>query len=76
MALSSSVRSIHWVAAVLSVLAGRDMRNLAMEQQRSERIGLRLYAMADDPICVFSNGSSSSFMLASSRMSVHSCRVS
>lgn len=28
---------------------------------RSERIGLRLYAIADEPICVDSNGSSTSY---------------
>jgi hypothetical protein len=29
-------------------------------QMRSDRIGLRLYAIADEPICVDSNGSSTS----------------
>ena len=37
---------------------------------RSERMGLRLYAIADEPICVLSNGSSTSLRFASRRRSV------
>ena len=37
---------------------------------RSQRIGLRLYGIALDPICLLSNGSSSSLRLLRSRMSV------
>ena len=36
---------------------------------RSERMGLRLYAMADEPICSDSNGSSISPKACSTRMS-------
>ena len=36
---------------------------------RSQRIGLRLYAIADEPICSFSNGSSISPTDCSTRMS-------
>jgi len=39
------------------------MRCRASEQMRSERIGFRLYAIAEDPICVDSNGSSTSCVL-------------
>ena len=41
-ALSSRVRSSHWVAAVWLAAAGRAMMNLASEQSRSARIGFRL----------------------------------
>ena len=37
---------------------------------RSLRIGLRLYAMAEEPICLDSNGSSTSFKCESRRMSL------
>ena len=37
---------------------------------RSERMGLRFQGMADDPICLLPNGSSSSRLFASSRRSV------
>lgn len=39
-------------------------------QTRSERMGLRLYAIADEPIWVDSKGSSTSLRFASSRRSV------
>jgi hypothetical protein len=42
-----------------------------MLHARSQRIGLRLYAMALLPTWPFSNGSSISFMFDSKRMSVH-----
>uniref|UniRef100_A0A6B0U4C1 Uncharacterized protein n=1 Tax=Ixodes ricinus TaxID=34613 RepID=A0A6B0U4C1_IXORI len=70
LALSSRVRSIHWVAWVARGSATRAMRWRAREQQRSERMGLRLYGMAEEPIWVRSKGSSTSFMWASSRKSV------
>ena len=37
---------------------------------RSQRMGLRLYGMAEEPIWFFSNGSSISLKLASRRRSV------
>ena len=37
---------------------------------RSQRMGLRLYGMAEEPIWFFSNGSSISLKLANRRMSV------
>jgi len=42
----------------------------ASDAMRSERIGLRLYAMADDPICSDSNGSSISPNACNMRMSL------
>ena len=64
MALSSRVRSIHWSLSVLAKLVGLAMSSRESEYMRSERMGLRLYAMAELPICSFSNGSSISFQLA------------
>ena len=49
------------------------MRWRASEQHLSERIGLRLYAMALEPIWSFSNGSSISLRDACRRMSVAIC---
>jgi hypothetical protein len=49
------------------------MRCLASEQHLSLRMGFLLYGMALEPICVDANGSSISFRLAKSRMSVHIC---
>ena len=60
MALSSSVRSSHWVAAVWLAAGRSAITNRASEHMRSARIGFRLYAIADEPICSASNGSSSS----------------
>ena len=37
---------------------------------RSQRMGLRLYGMADEPICLSSNGSSTCRSCCKSRMSV------
>ena len=64
LALSSSVRSIHCVACVWAALAGRFIANRARLQIRSARIGLRLYAIAEEPIWSFSNGSSISLRWA------------
>ena len=61
-ALSSSVRSNHCTLAVFKAFCCRVMRCRARLQIRSERMGLRLYAMAEDPICVDSNGSSTSWL--------------
>ena len=46
------------------------MRCRASEHTRSDRIGLRLYAIAEDPIWVDSNGSSTSYRFARRRRSV------
>ena len=70
LAESSSVRSSHWVDAVSAGFVASAMTYRAREQMRSLRMGFRLYAMAEDPIWVFSNGSSSSFMCCSSRRSL------
>ena len=69
LALSSRLRSSHWLAAVLAVLAWSEITNRASPLIRSARIGFRLYAMALDPICSCSNGSSSSPSCCSSRRS-------
>ena len=49
-ALSSSVRSNHWLACVFAALTGSEMRYLESEQTLSDLMGLRLYAIALDPI--------------------------
>ena len=49
-ALSSRVRSNHCDACVCAAIAGSPIRYRASEHVRSERIGLRLYAIALDPI--------------------------
>ena len=67
---SSSVRSNHCSAAVISGLLLSDITNRASPVARSHRIGFRLYAMADDPTCSASNGSSTCFIPASSRTSL------
>ena len=68
------MRSNHCVAAVFAAIAGSPIRNRASEHIRSARIGFRLYAIADDPTCSASNGSSISWRWASSRRSVpHLC---
>ena len=45
------------------------MTKRASDAMRSQRIGLRLYAMADEPICSASNGSSISPTDCNMRMS-------
>lgn len=50
LALSSSVLSNHWVAEVKAGLSVSIMTYLAKEVIRSERIGLRLYGIAEEPI--------------------------
>lgn len=67
---SSRVRSNHWTLAVIMAFCWMTIRWRASEQTRSDRIGLRLYAMAEEPIWSFSNGSSTSLRLARRRMSV------
>ena len=66
---SSSVRSSHCVAAVCSGLAAKADTWRARAQIRSERMGFRLYGMADEPICSFSKGSSTSRRCDSRRTS-------
>jgi hypothetical protein len=50
LAESSKVRSSHWVAAVCDALPTIVIKWRESAQVRSHRIGLRLYAIADDPI--------------------------
>mmetsp|Transcript_5336 Transcript_5336/g.10481 ORF Transcript_5336/g.10481 Transcript_5336/m.10481 type:complete len:230 (+) Transcript_5336:71-760(+) len=50
MALSSKVRSNHWLACVFAALGGKLMMYLLSEQHLSDLMGLRLYAMAELPI--------------------------
>ena len=69
LAESSSVRSNHCVAAVIAGFSVSTITYRASDAMRSERIGLRLYAIADDPICLDSNGSSNSLRWLSSRIS-------
>eukprot|EP01139_Manchomonas_bermudensis_P010712 Amastigsp_a340965_83.p2 type:complete len:238 gc:universal Amastigsp_a340965_83:312-1025(+) len=66
---SSSERSSHWLAAVCAALSASEMTSRESEVIRSHRMGLRLYAIADDPTCLRSKGSSISFLDARSRMS-------
>ena len=47
---SSSVRSIHCTDAVMGALSASTIRYLDSEHMRSLRMGLRLYAIADEPI--------------------------
>jgi hypothetical protein len=68
--LSSKVLSIHWTEAVPRVWVTLLIKYLANEQIRSQRIGLRLYAIALDPICPDSIGSSISLKFANKRISV------
>ena len=68
--LSSRVRSIHWTALVPKVCETHPIKYRDSEQIRSQRMGFRLYAMAEDPICPGSRGSSISLRLARRRMSV------
>ena len=72
MALSSSVRSSHCSAAVCQAFPSSSITNRARPVIRSARIGLRLYAMALEPTCSGSNGSSISPSCCSSRKSVAS----
>jgi hypothetical protein len=50
LALSSRVRSNHWTLEVINAFWCRTIKCLAKLQTRSERMGLRLYAMAEEPI--------------------------
>ncbi len=59
--LSSSVLSNHCTLLVIRVFWWRTMRCLAKLQTRSDRMGFLLYAIAEDPIWVDSNGSSISW---------------
>src|SRR5207237_1022403 len=62
--------SIHCVAAVCEALTTSVLTNRARPHMRSARIGLRLYAIADEPTCSVSNGSSNSWRCESRRRSV------
>ena len=57
---SSRVLSNHCTLAVMTAFWWRVMRCRDKLHILSDRIGLRLYAIAEDPICVDSKGSSSS----------------
>ena len=70
LAESSRVRSNHWEAWVWAAFSDTVMAKRVRAQMRSQRMGLRLYAMALLPICLLSKGSSISFMLISRRTSV------
>src|SRR3989442_7358314 len=65
-ALSSSVRSSHWAAAVCQAFPSSSITKRARLVIRSARMGFRLYAMAEEPTCSLSNGSSISPSCASS----------
>ena len=56
--------------AVMGAFCASAMTYLASEQMRSQRMGLRLYGMADEPICLSSNGSSTCRSCCSRRISV------
>ncbi len=68
-ALSSSVRSKNCTPCVRFAFGSSVTTKRASDAMRSLRIGFRLYAIADDPICSVSNGSSISPTLCSTRMS-------
>ena len=68
-ALSSSVRSKNCTPCVRFAFGSSETTNRASDAMRSQRIGLRLYAIADEPICSVSNGSSISPTDCSTRMS-------
>src|SRR5213082_1646273 len=72
LALSSSVRSSHCSDAVCQALPSSSITKRASPVIRSARIGLRLYAMADEPTWSLSNGSSISPSCCSRRRSVAS----
>src|SRR5213593_4133376 len=69
-ALSSSVRSSHWAAAVCQAFPSSSITKRAKLVIRSARMGFRLYAIAEEPTCALSNGSSISPSCCSSRRSV------
>ena len=66
------VISVGSFAAVFAAFDDRLMRNRPRPHMRSERIGLRLYGIADEPTCPGSAGSSISCRCANSRKSVPS----
>ena len=55
---SSNVLSNHCVADVIAGFSASIITYLDSDAIRSLLIGFLLYAIAEDPICVFSNGSS------------------
>ena len=67
---SSRVRSSHWLDAVNAAFCRSFITKRESEAIRSERMGLRLYAIAEEPICFASNGSSTSLRCDSRRMSL------
>src|SRR5690606_41079441 len=58
LAESSKVLSNHCVEATIAELDDKDITNFANAPILSERIGLSLYAIAEEPIWFFSKGSS------------------
>src|SRR4030042_662879 len=72
LAESSRVLSNHCSEAVIAGLEAKLRTNLLSAVALSQRIGFLLYVIADEPPCVFSNGSSISFRFASRRRSLHS----
>ena len=59
------------IIEVIAGLVAKLNTNLLRAVTLSQRIGFLLYAIADEPTWVFSNGSSTCFRLADSRMSLH-----
>ena len=70
LAESSRVRSNHWVAEVIAGFSASVITYLDREAIRSLLIGFLLYAIAEEPIWPFSNGSSTSFRCCSRRISL------
>ena len=66
---SSKVLSNHCVEAVIAGSCDNTITCLDSEFILSLLIGFLLYAIADDPICPFSNGSSNSFSCCNNLMS-------
>ncbi len=70
LAESSRVLSNHWVAEVMAGFSASTITYRDREAIRSLLMGLRLYAMAEEPIWFFSKGSSTSFRCWSRRISL------
>ena len=67
---SSSVLSNHWVAEVIAGFSASTITYLDRDAIRSLLIGFLLYAIAEEPIWFFSNGSSTSFRCCRRRISL------
>ena len=67
---SSKLLSNHWVASTIAGEIDSAIINLESDDILSLLIGFLLYAIADEPICFFSNGSSNSLRCWSNLISL------